>query len=101
MAYDAAQVIATLPADMRVDLTNEANQTAMVGRASVSASVVAATYGDEQDYQLSYWFDVRDFASPILPRQRVTVGGVQYYVLAVRTFPGNLRRLDLGGKYGR
>lgn len=101
MSYDAAQVIATLPADMRVVLSNEANQSAIVGRASISATIIAATYGDEADYQLSYWFDVRDFATAILPRQRVTVGGVQYYVLAVFTMPGNLRRLDLGGKYCR
>lgn len=101
MSYDAAQVIATLPANMRVSLTNEAGQSATVGRASISSSIIAATYGDESEYQLSYWFDVRDFATAIAPRQRVTVGGVQYYVLAVFVMPGNLRRLDLGGKYGR
>jgi hypothetical protein len=101
MPYDAAQLIASLPAEMRGTLVTSASQSATVGRASVSSSTLPSDYGDQYEYQLSLWFDATKFATPPTKNERVTFDGVSYFVLAVRTFPGNLRRLDLGGTYGR
>ena len=100
MPYDAAQLVADLPAEMRVELTTAGGEAATVGRASISDSVAATLYGDEQRYEASFWFDANSFATPPTRRERVTVEGVSYYVLAVRQFPGSLRRLDVGGHYG-
>jgi len=100
MSYSAAQLIASLPADMRGTLTTAASETATVGRAGISQEVTATLYGEDQQYTLSLWTNADDYTTAPTKNERVAFGGVSYFVLSVRTFPGSLRRLDLGGKYG-
>lgn len=99
MSYSAAQLIASLPAEMRGALTNGAGESAIVGRAGISEEVMMTLYGEDEKYTFSLWLDADDFTVPPTRHERVTYEGTQYFVLSLRTFPGSLRRLDLGGKY--
>jgi hypothetical protein len=99
MPYDAAQLIATLPADMRAVMVAGATN-ATVGRASVSAENMVTLYGEDNQYTASYWIDVAQVTLPAV-HSRVTIDGESRLVLGTRSYPGDLRRIDVGGEYGR
>ena len=100
MSYSAAQLIASLPAEMRGTLTTTGGESATVGRAGIAQEIAASQYGEDDRYTLSLWVNVDDFATPPTRHERVTFEGTSYFCLSIRTFPGSLRRLDLGGLYG-
>jgi len=101
MSFDAAQVIASLGADMQGTLTAASGETATVGRASIASELLAMTYGEDDQYTLSVWLDTDDFDTPPTKNQDVTFGGSTYLVLGIANLLSTLRRLDLGGQYGR
>lgn len=98
-AYSAKAVISGLPASQRVSLTYDST-TVTAGRASINADVAVSLYGEDAQYSCSFWFDSADFSPQPTGNNRCTVDSTQYTILGVHKYPGNLRRLDVGGKYG-
>ena len=73
--------------------------TVTAGRASIAADVAVTLYGEDAGYAGSYWFDAAKFSTQPVANTRCTVGSVQYMILGIQQYPGNLRRLDIGGTY--
>ncbi|TSA40090.1 hypothetical protein D4Q85_00330 [bacterium] len=92
---DARQIIADLPAAMRVSLAYS-GKTTTAGRASISRFDAISIYGSEAGYQASYYVDKADLGAEPTSNTRVTVDGTEYLILGVVRSPGNLRRLDVG-----
>lgn len=99
-SYDASQLIASLPSDYKVTLTTSGGESATVARASISNEIVNTMYGEDAQYDSSYYLDSNDFTTLPAAHERVTVDGQTLLVLGVRRYGGDLRIIDVGGKYG-